>query len=230
MTDNELKAHEGLRAAAPEFVKITDDFAFGEAPEAAALDGRTRCLASLAALIGCGGIDEYEALLPSAADELKKEEIFETVYQSAAYLGIGRVRPFVAATAKTLGNDEPGRSVTTKKDRTEKGEQAQVDIFGEGMRGFASKGTMNRFLSANCFGDYYTRKGLPYSDRELITFCFLAAQGGCEPQLKSHAAANIRVGNGADKLTAVVLAVLPFIGYPRSLNALSCVAAAASGA
>lgn len=136
----------------------------------------------------------------------------------------------VAATAKTLGNDEPGRSVTTKKDRAEKGEQAQVDIFGEGMRGFASKGTMNRFLSANCFGDYYTRKGLPYSDRELITFCFLAAQGGCEPQLKSHAAANIRVGNGADKLTAVVLAVLPLIGYPRSLNALSCVAAAASGA
>ena len=29
----------------------------------------------------------------------------------------------------------------------------------------------------------------------MITFCFLAAQGGCEPQLTSHAAANMRIGN-----------------------------------
>lgn len=29
----------------------------------------------------------------------------------------------------------------------------------------------------------------------MLTFCFLAAQGGREPQLISHAAANIRLGN-----------------------------------
>ena len=39
---------------------------------------------------------------------------------------------------------------------------------------------------ANCFGDYYTRKGLTLAERELITFCFLMAQGGCEPQLIAH--------------------------------------------
>ena len=31
---------------------------------------------------------------------------------------------------------------------------------------------------ANCFGDYYTRTGLDLKQREMITFCFLAAQVG----------------------------------------------------
>ena len=102
-----------------------------------------------------------------------------------------------------------------------------MDIFGEQMKGFAASGDefsrgINRFLSANCFGDYYVRAGLSYAQREAVTFCILAAQGGCEPQLTSHAAANLRVGNGAQMLKELVLQMLPYIGYPRALNALAC--------
>lgn len=57
----------------------------------------------------------------------------------------------------------------------------------------------------------------------MITFCFLAAQGGCEPQLVSHAAANMNIGNDREFLIQVVSQCLPYIGYPRSLNALSCI-------
>ena len=57
---------------------------------------------------------------------------------------------------------------------------------------------INHWLVDNCFGDYYIVTGLNYAERELITFCFLYAQGGCEPQLTSHAAANMK--NGNDKL------------------------------
>ena len=78
-------------------------------------------------------------------------------------------------------------------------------------------------LADNCFGDYYTRTGLDLKMRELITFCFLAAQGGCEPQLKGHIAGNYHVGNDKDLLIAVISSNLPFIGYPRTLNALSCI-------
>ena len=38
-----------------------------------------------------------------------------------------------------------------------------MDIFGEGMKDAWKKGHINRWLAANCFGDYYTRKGLDYS-------------------------------------------------------------------
>ena len=63
--------------------------------------------------------------------------------------------------------------------------------------------------------------------RELITFCFLAAQGGCEPQLTAHAKGNMNIGNDKDFLIRVVSQCLPYIGYPRSLNAIQCVQKAA---
>lgn len=86
---------------------------------------------------------------------------------------------------------------------------------------------INRWLSGNCFGDYYTRTGLDHRQREMITFCFLAAQGGCEPQLTSHAAGNMKVGNDKAFLIKIISQCLPYIGYPRSLNALRCVNEAA---
>ncbi len=56
-------------------------------------------------------------------------------------------------------------------------------------------GHINRWLAENCFGDYYTRTGLSLAQREMITFCFLMAQGGCEPQLTGHAKGNMNMGN-----------------------------------
>ena len=55
----------------------------------------------------------------------------------------------------------------------------------------------------------------------MITFCFFLAQGGCENQLRGHTAGNFGVGNGKEKLYSVVEQCMPYIGYPRSLNALT---------
>lgn len=73
-------------------------------------------------------------------------------------------------------------------------------------------------------------QGLDDKQREMITFRFLATQSGCEPQSTSHAAANMRIGNNKAFLIRVISNCLPFIGYPRSLNALRCVDAAAEQA
>ena len=116
-----------------------------------------------------------------------------------------------------------GQATVTQENRLEQGVQAQEEIFGERMRQAWQAGTVKRWLAENCFGDYYTRRGLSLPERELITFCFLAAQGGCEPQLTAHAKGNMAIGNDAEFLTRVVLNCLPYIGYPRSLNALACV-------
>lgn len=202
------------------------------------LGDKTRFLAILAALLGCQGIDEFKAMLPAALNcGVTPVEAKEVIYQAAAYLGIGRVLPFLNAANDILrarGVKLPlaGQAKTTAENRLEEGERVQVEIFGEGMRGFSqtgreTNGQVNKWLSDNCFGDYYTRGGLDYQQREMITFCFLMAQGGCEPQLTSHAQANMRIGNGREFLIKVVSQCLPYIGYPRSLNALRCVNEAA---
>ena len=224
----------------PAFIERFDNFAFDEVinQDGQGLDDKTRWMTILATLIGCQGIEEYEKLVPAAMNfGLTPVEIKEMVYQAVAYLGIGRVFPFLTATNTILekrGIKLPltGQATSTMDNRRELGSQAQVDIFGEGMRDFWKSGPeesrhINYWLADNCFGDYYTRTGLSYAQREMITFCFLAAQGGCEPQLTAHAAGNMKVGNDKTFLIKVISQCLPYIGYPRSLNALACVNKAA---
>ena len=222
----------------PEFAELLWNFACDEVVNQDDLDDRTRLLAILAALLGCQGLDAFRAMVPAALHcGVTPVEIKETVYQATAYLGIGRVYPFLHAVnevfeAEGIALPLPGQSTTTRETRLEAGNQTQMDIFGEGMRGFQDCGPeesrhINRWLADNCFGDYYTRTGLDHKQREMITFCFLAGQGGCEPQLTSHAAGNILVGNSKEFLIKIISQCLPYLGYPRSLNALRCVNEAA---
>lgn len=215
----------------PEFMERYEAFTFDEVvhEKGMELDDSTRYLAILSTLIGCQGIDMYKVMFSKALESgLTAVEIKEVVYQAVDYLGIGRVYPFLITTNSLLlehGIKLPleSQSATTMNNRLEKGIQAQVDIFGDGMREFYKGGHINRWLAANCFGDYYTRTGLSLKQREMITFCFLAAQGGCESQLISHARGNMNLGNDKTFLMKVVSQCLPYIGYPRSLNAISCI-------
>ncbi|MBO5523176.1 MAG: carboxymuconolactone decarboxylase family protein [Roseburia sp.] len=222
----------------PEFVERFDNFAFDEVVNQDDLDDKTRFIAILATLLGCQGAEEFRIMLPAALNfGVTPVEVKEIVYQAVAYLGIGRVFPFLKITNEVLEERGvalplPSQATTTMENRREAGTQAQVDIFGENMRDFWKSGPeesrhINYWLVANCFGDYYTRTGFDYKQREMITFCFLAAQGGCEPQLTSHAAANMKIGNDKAFLIKIVSQCLPYIGYPRSLNALRCINEAA---
>ena len=69
----------------------------------------------------------------------------------------------------------------------------------------------------------YTREGLNDIQRELITFTFITTLGGCENQLRGHIQGNLSVGNDKEKLISAITVMLPYIGFPRSLNAISIV-------
>lgn len=219
----------------PEFMERFEQFTFREAVNEPGqqLDEVTRHLAILATLLGCQGVEAFKLALPRALDAgLSPVMVKEVVYQAVDYLGMGRVMPFLAATNEILtarGVKLPleGQATTTMENRLARGVQTQVDIFGDGMQEAWKNGHINRWLAANCFGDYYTRVGLTLAQREMITFCFLAAQGGCEPQLTAHAGGNMNLGNDKDFLIRVVSQCLPYIGYPRSLNAVACINKAA---
>ena len=219
----------------PEFAERLDYFIRKEVMEEPGqqLDAVTRHLAILATLLGCQGVDLFRQQLPCALDDgVSPVMVKEVVYQAVDYLGIGRVYPFLEAvnavlTERGIALPLAGQCTTTLEDRLEKGAALQVEIFGEGMRDAWKNGHINRWLAANCFGDYYTRGGLTLAQREMVTFCYLAAQGGCEPQLTAHAGGNMQLGNDQAFLLRVVSQCLPYIGYPRSLNAIACINRAA---
>ncbi len=150
------------------------------------------------------------------------------------YVGIAKVFDFLHATNEVLTSRGvqlplPGQSTTTPEMRFEQGLTVQKLIVSDEVvaklyaSAPADQQHIQRMLSANCFGDHLTRRGLDIPTRELLTFSMLVALGGCEPQVKGHVAANLRVGNDRAKLIDVLTQLLPFIGYPRTLNGLRVV-------
>jgi len=218
----------------PELIEYFDNFAFDEVFSHGALDPHTRLLVLLAAQIGCQAHTEYRVMLGAALDNgVSPVEAKEVVYHAIAYMGVGRVYDFLTITNETLTDRDvelplPGQSTTTPETRFAQGWKAQEAVVGDRltqMHATASADTkhIQNWLTANCFGDHYTRTGLEFATRELLTFVIIVAQGGCDSQARGHVAGNVRVGNSRDALLDALSQLVPYVGYPRTLNGLAAI-------
>lgn len=148
-----------LEKTDPEILERINHFAFDEVQNDVDLPKRTKLLSTLAYLLGMQGIEEYKIMLPVALNNgVTPVEAKEVLYQAIDYLGLGRVFPFFKATneilsAKAVELPLPSQATTTMKNRLQKGEETQIRIFGLQMKDFAKKGTINKWLVDNCFGD-----------------------------------------------------------------------------
>jgi 4-carboxymuconolactone decarboxylase len=224
-----------LAASDPELIELFDNFAFDEVLAHSRFERPVRLMVQLAALIACGALAEYRAMLGGALTVgVTPVEAKEVVYQAVPYVGMGRVFDFLHANNDVLterGVVLPlgGQSTTTPGTRAERGRAVQEQIVGADRVAAMYAGAADdvahfqRFLSANCFGDHVARNGLALPTRELLTFAMLVALGGADPQVKGHVAANLNVGNTRQDLIDVATVLLPFIGYPRTLNALAAI-------
>jgi len=224
-----------LAVTDPELIEIFDNFAFDEVLRHGDLDARTRLMVQLASLVAAQALSEYRVMLGAALTVgVTPVEVKEIVYQAVPYVGMAKAFDFLHATNEVLtergvGLPLEGQSTTTRANRAEKGLAVQKVIVGADIidqmyaSAPADEAHIQRYLSANCFGDYYTRIGIDVRTRELLTFSMLVSLGGCEPQAKGHVAANLNVGNDRARLIDVLTQLLPFIGYPRTLNGLRAI-------
>jgi 4-carboxymuconolactone decarboxylase len=224
-----------LAVTDPELIEIFDNFAFDEVLRHGSLDTRTRLMVRLAAIIACQALREYRVMLGAALTVgVSPVEIKEIVYQAVPYVGMAKLFDFLHATNEVFTDRGialplPGQSTTTPQTRAEAGRAVQGQIIGhdavEKRYATASADQLHieHFLSANCFGDHLTRRGIDLPTRELLTLSMLVALGGCDAQVKGHVAANLKVGNDRGRLIDVLTQLLPFIGYPRTLNGMRAI-------
>lgn len=224
-----------LAATDPELIETFDNFAFDEILRHGSLDARTRLMVQLASMIACQALREYRIMLGAALIAgVTPVEIKEIVYQAVQYVGMAKVYDFLHATNEVLAERGvtlplPGQSTTTPENREEKGLAVMKQIVGsdvvDKLRANApdDQQHIQGYLRANCFGDNYTRAGIDIPTRELLTLAMLVSLGGCDPQARGHVAANLNVGNSRAVMIEVVTQLLPFIGYPRTLNALRAI-------
>lgn len=218
---------ESFKDKDPEFYDFYSHFIGEEVMDDTTLDDKSRYLSITAVLVGTKSHDLFKDMLEDLLKYLTPDEIQEVLYQAVAYLGIGKVYPFLIIMNEHVNKPLKSASTTNRDNRIELGNEKQCELFGEHMRGFQNSGPeeerhIKRWLAGNCFGDNYTRIGLTGAQREMITFCFLSALG-TEPQLKSHIGGNFHVGNDAHYLITVISNCMPYIGYPRTLNAIRCI-------
>jgi 4-carboxymuconolactone decarboxylase len=222
-----------LKVTDPELIEVFDNFAFDEVVAYGKLDTKTRVMLILASTIGSQAVSEYRLMVAAALNVgITPVEIKEILYQSVAYVGMAKAFDFVHATNEVMtgrGIQLPleGQATTSPETRYDKGLAIQKAVFGEMIDHMYERSPkdqlhIQRFLSANCFGDYYTRNGLDIKVRELVTLSILIALGGVESQIKGHIQGNLNVGNDREILLSLITQLLPWVGYPRTLNALKC--------
>jgi len=217
----------------PEFIELFDNFAFDEVISYGNLDTRTRVMMILGSTIACQAPGEYKMMVNAALNVgVTPIEVKEILYQSVPYVGIAKVVDFIYITNEIFSERKinpslEGQSTTTTETRYEKGLAVQKEIFGDVIDKMYKDSPpdqihIQKYLSANCFGDYYTRTGLDIKTRELLTLSMLIALGGTEPQIKGHIQGNINVGNDKKTQLSLMTQLLPYVGYPRTLNAIRC--------
>lgn len=213
---------------------IFNNFVYGEVYNHGTLEPKLRELVTLVSLTASQGTDMIKPHVETALNVgVSPIEIKEALYQCSPYVGYPRV--FAALEKanevfkeKNISLPIESQSTVTESTRFDKGLETQVSIFGDAILAAHSNAAPNQkhiqnFLSANCFGDFYTRKGLDLKTRELLTFIMIISLGGAEPQAIAHANANIKMGNSKDMMLEAVTQCLPYIGYPRTLNAIAII-------
>lgn len=213
---------------------IFNNFLYGEVYNHGTLDPKLRELVTLVSLTASQGTDMIKPHVETALNiGVSPIEIKEALYQCSPYVGYPRV--FAALEKanevfkeKNISLPIESQSTVTESTRFDKGLETQVSMYGDAILTAHSNAAPNQkhiqnFLSANCFGDFYTREGLDLQTRELLTFIMIVSLGGAEPQAIAHANANIKMGNSKDMLIEAVTQCLPYIGYPRTLNAITII-------
>jgi 4-carboxymuconolactone decarboxylase len=92
--------------------------------------------------------------------------------------------------AKNIALPIKSQKTVDEDNRFVKGLGTQIEIFGDVIAKMRENAPSNQkhmqdYLSAFCFGDFYSRGGLDLKTRELLTLFIISALGGAEGQVKA---------------------------------------------
>ncbi len=227
--------HVGLMAETdPDLQEMLNNFVFGEVFYQGNISDKMRELITIVVLTANQTLEQLKGHVFAALNiGISPAEIKETIYQCVPYLGFPKTLNAVSIANEVFKNAHISLPVESQKKvdegtRFNKGLEVQKSIFGEVIDQMQANTPENQkhiqnYLSAFCFGDIYTRGALDLKTRELLTLCILSSLGGCESQVKSHVFGNLKVGNDKNTLISAITQCLPYMGFPRTLNALGCI-------
>lgn len=214
-----------------ELYDIVNKLVYGELYQQGQLTDKDREMITLAVLTTLGTNTILKTHIYSALNAgLTPVEITETIYHCTPYVGAAKSLEAMAVVNDVFnekGIDMPESQATvTEESRFDEGSAAQTKLFGNLGDTKPKEGEVRlgrSFLPDYCFGDFYTRDGLTLEQHELLTWVCIATLGGAESQLTGHTNGNKNAGKSKEYMLEVLTDIMPYIGYPRTLNALNII-------
>lgn len=215
----------------PEMMAILQKYIFGEVFTVGKLDLKTREMITVISLTTQQTLPQLKAHMNGALNVgVTPIELREAIYQCAPFIGFPKTLNALNVlneVFKERGIKTPLENKTTvvEEERYEKGLAIQKPLYGDEIEKALSglpDNTVSQvsvFLTEFCFGDFYTRDGLDLKTRELLILSILVTTGDTQV-LKSHIKGNIKAGNDASTISAVIVQCLPYVGFPNAISAL----------
>lgn len=195
------------------------------------LDLKTRELVSCVALTSMNAYQQLSthvrAALQAGASPI---EVREAIYLVAPFRGFPYVLNAVEEMNKVFKERGvelplPDQGRVTDETRHAKGDAIQSNLYNGGISRAMSglPGEMGQqmadLLTDFCFGDIYSRSGLPLEMHELLTYVVLTVLQA-NSQLHSHFMGCLKAGNSPETVVAAVTQCLPHVGFPTVINTL----------
>ncbi len=130
----------------------------------------------------------------------------------ASFLLVAISQSFAFSAETVLNNNTPNRTEICKKNY-------KALFNGEALSTEGDDPEMMAILQKYIFGEIFTVGELDIKTREMLTVVSLTTQQTL-PQLKSHIGAALNVGVTPVELREAIYQCAPFIGFPKTLNAL----------
>ncbi len=210
----------------PDFTDIMNNFIYGDTYHQS--DLLTTEEKELIALVSLTTQQSYELLKQRSVAAvnvgLTPEEVMEAVVHCSPYVGMATTYDAVSAVAEAFtanGIKLPLQSQTMVSDdgRYDGGAAAQHELFG--MNPQPGSSDITDYVTAWCFGDFYTRGSIPIETREMLTMCVLANMG--VSQFSAHVTGTYQAGHSKEKILAAMAQMMPYMGTPRTLTAVGII-------
>lgn len=134
-------------------------------------------------------------------------------------MGVAVAVLFSVSAAPAAVTEQGGENMS----RTEICKQNYRRLFnGEALTDARNDPEMMKMLQKYIFGEVFAVGSLDIKTREMLTVVSLSAQQAL-PQLKAHANAALNVGVTPIELRETVYLCAPFVGFPKTLNALGVI-------
>jgi 4-carboxymuconolactone decarboxylase len=221
---------EALSDVAPDLVRFTVEFAYGDVMSRPALDLKTRQLATVAALAAMVRVQPQLRFHINGALNVgcSPAEIVEVILLGTVYAGFPAALNGVFAANDVFqqrGITFTGVHIEESDERHARGmrtlEAVSAGAGAEVIRNLRDIAPdLARFVIEFSYGDIISRPILSDRIKELCTIAMLTALGTAQPQLKVHLSAALNTGASREEIVEVIQQMAVYAGFPAALNGI----------